>query len=297
MSKISGLLILFLMFAIIEIPLILRDRAGSVVFDDRLDTLVILTAHNEALRAEYSHGFKKWYRAQTGKDINIDWRYQGGGQETSRYIESMFANNFMNYWISELKLPWSSELAAAFPARSAKDFKKTGNDLRDEVYDKFISSNVGCGVDMLFGGGVYEFVLQADRGNVVPCDILRERPDLFSNDTIPETFAGSRLWDSEGRWFGASLSSFGIIYNAEALQSDGIENFPRIWEDLAHPQYFKKLAIVDPTKSSSVLKAFSMLIQQQMQIIYDSILAEKGGDELSPEDELAAIASGWISGL
>jgi ABC-type Fe3+ transport system substrate-binding protein len=267
-----------------------------VILDDKLDTIVILTAHNEALRNEYAHGFRKWYKAQTGKDINVDWRYQGGGQETSRYIESMFSNNFMNYWTSELKLPWSSECAAAFSARSAKRFG-TDNDLQDEIYDKFVNSDVGCGVDMLFGGGVYEFILQADRGNIIPCDILHERPDLFSDDTIPGVFAGSRLWDSKGRWFGSALSSFGIIYNAEALLADGIKNFPHSWEDLAHPQYFRKLAVVDPTKSSSVLKAFSMLIQQQMQIAYDSVLAAKNVNKLSHEDELAALSDGWISGL
>ncbi|MDR3273729.1 MAG: extracellular solute-binding protein, partial [Puniceicoccales bacterium] len=296
MSRLSRLFILLLIFIIIVVPFILRDRTKSVVISDKSDVIVILTPHNEALRQEYTLGFKKWYREKTGKDINIDWRYQGGGQETSRYIESTLSNNFMNYWTGEFNLPWSSEHAAAFSTRSAKNLG-TGNALQDEIYNKFVNSNIGCGVDLLFGGGIYEFVLQADRGNIVPCDIIHERPDLFSDDTIPEFFAGGRLWDHEGRWFGAALSSFGIIYNAEALLSEGIGTYPRTWGDLARPEYFRKLAVVDPTKSSSMLKAFSMLIQQQMQIAYENLRMKRNVSKLSPEDELAAVSEGWLAGL
>jgi hypothetical protein len=31
--------------------------------------------------------------------------------------------------------------------------------------------DVGCGVDLLSSGGIYEFTLQADRGNLIPCEI------------------------------------------------------------------------------------------------------------------------------
>jgi ABC-type Fe3+ transport system substrate-binding protein len=202
----------------------------------------------------------------------------------------------MNYWVGELNLAWTSEHAAAFSMRNVKNVGK-GNDLHDEIYSKFMESNVGCGVDLLFGGGVNEFILQADRGNTVPCDIIRERPDFFSESTIPEFFAGGRLWDHDGRWFGVALSSFGIIYNAEALLSEGIEHFPRMWADLARPEYFRKLAVVDPTKSSSVLKAFSMLMQQQMQISYENLRLERNVAKLSPEDELVAVSNGWLASL
>jgi ABC-type Fe3+ transport system substrate-binding protein len=295
-TKLGRLFLALLIVTIVAVPLILRDKTDSVVRNEQLDTLVILTAHNEALRNEYAHGFKKWYKSQTGNEINLDWRYQGGGQETSRYIESMFSNNFMNYWTTELKLPWSGEHAAAFAARNVKKVG-IGNALRDQICDTFVNSNIGCGVDILFGGGVHEFISQADRGNIVTCDIIRERPDLFSEDTIPAVFAGSRLWDSDGRWFGAALSSFGIICNTEALLVDGIKNHPRTWTDLAQPEYFRKLAFVDPSKSSSVLKALSMLMQQQMQISYDNLRNKKNIAELSKEDELAAVSEGWLAGL
>lgn len=296
MSKFHRISILSLILAIIVVPFILRNKEESIILNDKFDTLVILTPHNEALRYEYTHGFKKWYKEKTGKDINIDWRYQGGGQETARYIESMFSNNFRDYWTNVLKRPWSNEHAAAFYTRNinTKDPKDT---LSGTIIEAFINSNVGCGVDLLFGGGFYEFITQADKGNIVPCDILKERPDMFTNDTIPEFFAGCRLWDDQGRWFGASLSAFGIIYNQDALLSDGIKHPPTVWSDLARPEYFKKLAVVDPTKSSSMLKAFSMLIQQQMQIAYNNLCIKKHVNVLDRADELQAISSGWIEGL
>ncbi|MDE6432127.1 MAG: extracellular solute-binding protein, partial [Opitutales bacterium] len=294
--KFNRLLILSILTVIIVTPFALRNKKESIILDDKLDTLVILTPHNESLRYEYTIGFKRWYKARTNRDINIDWRYQGGGQETARYIESMFSNNFRDYWVHVLKRPWSSECAAIFNNRDVKNANATDT-LSGDMINQFIQSDVGCGVDLLFGGGFYEFVTQANKGNIVPCDILREHPEMFSNDTIPEFFAGCRLWDEQGRWFGTSLSAFGIIYNQDALLSDGITHFPVVWSDLAQPEYFRKLAIVDPTKSSSMLKAFSMLIQQQMQIAYNNACTKKHVKSLNRFDELEAVSTGWLEGL
>ncbi len=295
-AKFSKILILSTLLGIITAPLILRNKKESIILDDRLDTLVILTPHNESLRHEYTTGFQKWYKKRTGKDINIDWRYQGGGQETARYIESMFSNNFRDYWVRVLKKPWTNEHSVAFNNRNIQD-KGNTNTLSGKIINAFINSNVSCGIDLLFGGGYYEFITQANKGNIVPCPILQEHPEMFSNDTIPEFFAGCRLWDANGRWFGTSLSAFGIIYNQDALLSDGITHFPIVWSDLAQPEYFRKLAVVDPTKSSSMLKAFSMLIQQQMQIAYNNICAEKNTNVLNKDDEMLAVSTGWLEGL
>lgn len=295
-SRFKRLLILTILMVIIVTPFILRDKQETVVLDDRLDTLVILTPHNESLRYEYTAGFKKWYKARTGREINIDWRYQGGGQETARYIESMFSNNFRDYWENMVKRTWSNECAAAFSNRDIKNLDAIGT-LPGDIIDAFLRSDVNCGADLLFGGGFYEFVTQANKGDIVPCDILKEHPEMFADDTIPEFFAGCRLWDAQGRWFGTSLSAFGIIYNQDALLADGITHFPVVWSDLARPEYFRKLAVVDPTKSSSMLKAFSMLIQQQMQIAYNNMCLDKQKDSLSKDDELSAVSSGWLESL
>jgi hypothetical protein len=67
--------------------------------------------------------------------------------------------------------------------------------------------------------------------------------------------------------------------------------------DLGREEFFKKLAIVDPTKSSSVQKAFELLIQQQMQICYDLGKAALGTDQLDGDDERIAVAEGCENGL
>jgi ABC-type Fe3+ transport system substrate-binding protein len=290
------LTILALVLAVVAVPFVFRERDGGVIPVDGLETLTIITAHNESLRREYAIGFKKWYRAKTGRDVNVDWRYPGGGRDTARYVESTYANNFRIHWTEKLHRQWSLAVATAFAHRSERALDSP-DALEAEVVGEFFASNVGCGIDLQFGGGVFEAELQADRGNFVPCGLLEEHPELFSEDTIPECFAGSRLWDRRGRWFGGSLSTFGIIYNRDAILEEGIGFFPETWMDLGREEFFKRLAIVDPTKSSSVQKAFELLIQQRMQVCYESRRAIRGGDKLGAEEERTAVAEGWENGL
>jgi ABC-type Fe3+ transport system substrate-binding protein len=189
------------------------------------------------------------------------------------------------------------EVASAFAARSEDKSNSNENTLEAEVSKEFFRSNVGCDIDVLFGGGVFEFNMQALNGDLIPCEILRQHPEMFSEDTIPEYFAGNRLWDEKGRWFGASLSTFGIFYNSEAIEADGVGFFPETWDDIGRPEFFKKLAVVDPTKSSSTQTALSMLVQQQMQVRYNALRDELGVEKLSSPDEEQAIADGWMDAL
>ena len=71
----------------------------------------------------------------------------------------------------------------------------------------------------------------------------------------------------------------------------------QIWMDIGRPEFYKKLAVVDPTKSSSTQAAFIMLIQQQMQICVDRIKSELGVEELPEYYRNLAISEGWINGL
>ena len=285
-----------LLVAIIGIPFIFREKKSSLVPISDAETIVILTPHNEAIRQEYALAFKKWYKKKTGKEVNVDWRYQGGGRDATRYLESMYNNNFKLYWERELGRPWTSEVASVFNSRS-ENFLSTDGTLSSEVSKVFFDSDVSCGMDILFGGGVYEAIRQADRGNLVTCDVLYEHPEMFADDTIPHTLSNNKLWDERGRWFGGSLSAFGIIYNVDAIKSDGIEIIPQTWMDIGRPEFYKKLAVVDPTKSSSTQAAFIMLIQQQMQMCVDRIKSELGVEELPEYYQNLAISEGWINGL
>lgn len=285
-----------LLVVIIGIPFVFREKKSSLVPIPDAETIVILTPHNEAIRQEYALAFKKWYKKKTGKEVNVDWRYQGGGRDATRYLESMYNNNFKLYWERKLRRTWTSEVASAFNSRS-ENFLSTDGTLSSEVSKVFFDSDVSCGMDILFGGGVYEAIRQADRGNLVTCDVLYEHPEMFADDTIPHALSNNKLWDERGRWFGGSLSAFGIIYNVDAIKSDGIGIIPQTWMDIGRPEFYKKLAVVDPTKSSSTQAAFIMLIQQQMQICVDRIKSELGVEELPEYYQNLAISEGWINGL
>lgn len=286
--------ILFLVALILSVPFIFRSKnistLSNLVADD---TLIIITPHNESLRGEYTIGFQNWYKERTGRTVAIDWRHIGGGREISRYVDSTYASNFRYYWTSKLEKEWNNQIASIFASRD-----KLSCDTEDfYVKEAFLSSDVSCEIDILFGGGVYEFLMQADKGNIVPCDILKDHPEMFSDDTIPSELAGERLWDENGRWFGGSLSAFGLIYNSDAIAAAGIEKCPETWMDLAAPEYFQKLAVADPTKSSSTLTSFSMLIQQQIEISCEKSRKRLGVDVLSENDERAAAADGWLRGM
>ena len=135
----------------------------------------------------------------------------------------------------------------------------------------------------------------ADKGIGIAA-IAAKHPDWFSDDVIPESAGGEPYIDPDQRWVGTCLSAFGIMFNREVLDRLQIENEPTSWEDLAHPYFFKQIALADPTKSGSANKAFEMLIQEQMH----KALARLGKE--SPElgmmeRENLAVREGWKKGL
>ncbi len=126
------------------------------------------------------------------------------------------------------------------------------------------ANRTGIGIDLFFGGGSYEHIRQARLGNTAPCGVRERHPEWLKHDIIPERFSGEIFYDSEDRWYGCCLSSFGICYNTDLLAIRGIPIQPTQWEDLADFRLFRQIALADPTKSGSINKAFEMLIQEQM---------------------------------
>ncbi len=162
-----------------------------------------------------------------------------------------------------------------------------------------MTSNVGCGIDLFYGGGSYDFIRQARAGRLVDSGILKTHPEWFTETVIPQSFAGEEYWDKDGRWVGTVLSSFGIITNRDALKRLGVETPPRSWEDLADPRYVTEVALADPTKSGSMAKAFENVIQQQMQKVVDARLATARFENEAARKaaEERAVADGWLEGL
>lgn len=288
------LIIILALVATVALPFVLRPKQHAPERAD--DTLVLIGPHNEAIRHEFTVGFRQWYREKTGRTVALDWRVIGGTSDIARFLESEYVAAFRNYWTGTLRKPWSSEVQGGFAnGRLAADAPAEAHEARAA----FLASDVSCGIDLFFGGGPYDFSLQAVAGRLVPSRIVETHPEWFRDEVIPRTFAGEPYWDEQGRWVGNVLSSYGIIYNRDALKRLGIERVPREWSDLADPRFVGEVALADPTKSSSIAKAFENLIQQQMQrALAAKRRAEPERASREPEAiEAEAVREGWIAGM
>ncbi|HET7535893.1 MAG TPA: extracellular solute-binding protein [Candidatus Didemnitutus sp.] len=284
-------LLILALVAVVALPFVLRPNKPAVAQAD--DTLVIITPHNEAIRYEYTQGFRDWYQRKTGRTVAVDWRVIGGTSEIARFLESEYVASFQNYWTNELHKPWSIEVQAAFAnGRLAKDAPPDALEARKA----FLESNVSCGIDLFFGGGSFDFIRQAQAGRLVTSAILKTHPDWFTDDVIPQSYAGEPYWDKDGRWFGNVLSSYGIISNRDSLTRLGLSEPPQHWDDLTHPNLVGEVALCDPTKSSSIAKAFENMIQQKMQ---QRLTALRRDQPNLPAKELEtrAVREGWLDGL
>ncbi len=277
--------------AVVALPFALRPARPVTAAAD--DTVVVITPHNEAIRHEYSRGFADWYRAKTGRSVRIDWRMVGGTSEIARFLEGEYVSAFELHWTRTLGRPWSAAVQAGFQnGRLGADAPAVVKEARAA----FLASDVGCGIDVFFGGGTYDFERQAAAGRLVDSGLRRARPEWFREDTIPEVFGGERFWRADGLWVGTVLSSYGMIFNRGSLARLGVTREPTQWADMADPRLMGEVALADPTKSGSVAKAFENVIQQQMQRRLKALEREQPGLDVAARETLA-VREGWTEGL
>jgi iron(III) transport system substrate-binding protein len=310
---------LFLLLGVVLLgPVVLRPQQSGTrpAAGDR--ALVLITPHNESIRYEFGHAFEEHYLRKTGQRVRLDWRTPGGTSEIGRYVASEYLAAFQHHWTHQLGRPWSSAVAGSFDsAKLVLDDTPADDTPEQQARRAFLASNVGCKLDLFFGGGAFDFEQQAKAGRIIDSGFVREHPELFHDGAIPRTVSGEPYWDAQGRWIGCVVSSFGIVYNVDSLRRLGIEQPPTQWADLGDPRYFHQLAIANPTQSSSVNKAFEMLIQQQIskaavaepqrraeeqvRNLYDSgeIVNRRvfSDGKLAPEDEQRAVAVGWTHAM
>lgn len=287
----ARILMLATLGAVLLLPFLLRPKRGVTERAD--ETLVIITPHNEALRYEFGRGFKAWYHAKTGKTVVVDWRVIGGTSEITRFLEGEYITSFERLWTKSLGRKWSLDVQAGFansrlPADAPAEVK--------EARAAFLSSEAGCGIDLFFGGGTYDFIRQAQAGRLVDSGIMKLHPEWFRDDVIPHEFAGEEYWDEQGLWIGSVLSSYGLLYNRDSLKRLGVEVAPQQWTDLANPKLFGEIALADPTKSSSIAKVLENMLQQQMQRRLREL--RSGSPNVDTKTlEGRAMREGWVEGM
>ncbi|MBL9131900.1 MAG: extracellular solute-binding protein, partial [Verrucomicrobiaceae bacterium] len=268
--------------------------------------LVILTPHTDRIREEFGQAFAAHWKATTGETLYIDWRVPGGTSEIAMLIKSEFTAAFQRHWETEKKKTWTSGIAQTCLNLKVEP-PKTGVPLNDEQQARlaFLDSQIGIGMDVMFGGGAYDFEQQAKAGTLVAGDgektgissLMVKHPAWFGEAGIPEKLSGEPFRDAQGKWSGACISQSGIVYNKDVLKRLGIEKEPDCWQDLADPRYFGHIALTDPAKSGSVAKVFEMLIQQQMQMAVEDAKSKPPGKRTPEEIELEGVETGWMNGM
>jgi iron(III) transport system substrate-binding protein len=113
----------------------------------------------------------------------------------------------------------------------------------------------GIGVDIFFGGGTDNYLKLADKGLLesykLPESLLKR---------IPKALYGIPVYDPEYRWYGAALSSFGIMYNEEFRQLVGLPQVTA-WKDLTHPDLLRWVGAADPRESGSAHMMYEIILQ------------------------------------
>jgi ABC-type Fe3+ transport system substrate-binding protein len=244
---------------VLAVPFVARKAQLRAPGAPAAERFIVLTPHNESIRFELGRAFRA-HMARQGRTVEIDWRAPGGTAEITRYLAGEYAASFRRHWTKDLSRAWTSEVAGALARPPAPGSVGEGA----EAWRAFLASNVGCGVDLLFGGGSSEFAKHAKAGRLVDAGLLAKQPALFGPGGIPQKLGGDTYWDKEGRWYGTCLSSFGVCYNRDVLARLGITEAPDSWGAIATPALTAQLALADPTKSGSVGKAFEMIVQTEM---------------------------------
>lgn len=284
-------LLLLALVATVALPFILRPHRPTPQQAD--DTLVLITPHNEAIRHEFSLGFAEWYRARTGRTVFLDWRLVGGTSDIARYLQAEYVASFRHLWEDILHRSWSADVQSGFqngrlPATASPEARA--------ARQAFLASSVSCGIDVFNGGGNYDFERQAQAGNLVDGGLMARHPDWFTDAVLPRFHNGEEYRDPHGLWFGAVVSSYGILFNRDSLRRLGFDREPAQWSDLTDPRFLGEVALCDPTKSGSIAAAFENVVQQQMSLRLRAFqAADPGGDPHALEAR--AIRAGWLDGL
>jgi len=261
MMGLRTLAVFAVLAALLIAPIILRPSLPHRTAQVRL---VIISPHDAQIREEFAHAFALYAAKTLNTSVDIDWRSVGGTGEITRYLDERFGESFND--------TFPAQAAALAALHKPKAYAETASDLPGvepavrAARSAFLGSQVGSGIDLWWGGGEYPHRTYANKGFLVDAGLLRAEPGWFSDAVIPQRLSGETIYDPKGRYYGASLSVFGICASPDRLALLQPSNAPTQWRDLGDPRFFDILTIVDPTRSAASATAFERLIQQQMSL-------------------------------
>ena len=127
-----------------------------------------------------------------------------------------------------------------------------GSEVLRRLEDKFRAGRYD--IDVGFGGGpIYEQMKQL--GMLEP---YRLPPEALA--ALPPKIAGQPVYDPDFAWYGAAVSTFGIIFNKTIIKQ---KDLPEIkdWESMTDPKFAGLVGAGDPSKSATMLKAYEIILQ------------------------------------
>jgi len=295
MMGLRTLAVFAVLAALVIAPIILRPSLPHRTAQVRL---VIISPHDAQIREEFAHAFALYAAKTLNTSVDIDWRSVGGTGEITRYLDERFGESFADTF------PAQAAALAALPKPLPKAFADVASDAPGvdpavhAARTAFLGSDVGAGIDIWWGGGEYPHRTYANKGFLVDAGLLRAEPGWFSDAVIPQRLSGETIYDSKGRYYGASLSVFGVCASPDRLALLTLTTAPIQWMDLGEPRFFDILTIVDPTRSAASATAFERLIQQQMslqvQALPPAAVSQAHEQTLArSQADAAALGRGW----
>jgi len=150
--------------------------------------------------------------------------------------------------------------AKVFHARYGREVRISWRDLGTGtesqvafICDQFLRHPEGIGVDMFFGGGIDPYSTLKAKGLLTPYHIK-------NLEALPKQLFGVPLYDKDYCWYGATLSSFGILYNKVLLKRLNVPE-PKTWEDMTDARLTGYVGLADPSQSGSARAVYEIILQ------------------------------------
>ena len=159
--------------------------------------------------------------------------------------ETEFGNNF------EM---WYKEQTGRTVKTDWRDVGGTSSNYRF-IESEFKRVPDGIGIDIFFGGGTDNYLRLSNNGWLHAYKLPETQLTQMT-----QSFQGIPLYDAEYQWYGAALSSFGIMYNEELRE---MLNFPQVstWQDLGDVALLGKIGAADPRESGSAHMVYEIILQ------------------------------------
>ena len=160
-------------------------------------------------------------------------------------IETEFGNNFEK---------WYEEQTGRTVKTDWRDVGGTSSNYRF-IESEFKRVPDGISVDIFFGGGTDNYLRLSNNGWLNAYKLPEAQLAQMT-----QSFQGIPLYDTEHQWYGAALSSFGIMHNEELRE---MLSLPKVktWRDLGDVALLGKIGAADPRESGSAHMVYEIILQ------------------------------------